>query len=346
VATTDEYLALSQAAYQEPGSSSDGGPPGWTKIAESPVTPGNDGSPNGYYGVAYQNDTTGEIVVANRGSRPTVEGLQQDWGGSDVQIAAQGNLGVPGAFQDATNFAQSVQAAHPGVPIQFTGHSLGGAEAQVQAASSGGKAVTFGAPGAAFAVTPSQAAAASKNVVNYVLPGDLVGSSGTHIGQVAVISPSGGTIMKDVAVLTAATVVGGPLGLLIAAIGLVASNHPLGNYAQALGGMVPSSGSEGGGGGGGQPAARLTDMHVCPMVTGLVPHVGGPISGPCAPNVFIGGIPAARVSDMLVCVGPPDVIIMGSATVLINGLPSARMGDMTAHGGVIVIGYPTVLIGG
>ena len=94
------------------------------------------------------------------------------------------------------------------------------------------------------------------------------------------------------------------------------------------------------------PAARLTDMHVCPMVTVLVPHVGGPIIGPCCPTVFIGGLPAARISDMAVCVGPPDVIVMGSPTVLIGTLPAARLGDMTAHGGAIVGPCcPTVLIG-
>ncbi len=95
----------------------------------------------------------------------------------------------------------------------------------------------------------------------------------------------------------------------------------------------------------GQPAARLTDMHTCPMVTGIVPHVGGPILGPCMPTVLIGGLPAARITDMATCVGPPDVIILGSFTVLIGGLPAARMGDMTAHGGVIILGLPTVLIG-
>ncbi len=95
----------------------------------------------------------------------------------------------------------------------------------------------------------------------------------------------------------------------------------------------------------GQPAARLTDMHTCPMVTGIVPHVGGPILGPCMPTVLIGGLPAARITDMATCVGPPDVIILGSFTVLIGGLPAARMGDMTAHGGVRILGLPTVLIG-
>ena len=95
----------------------------------------------------------------------------------------------------------------------------------------------------------------------------------------------------------------------------------------------------------GQPAARMTDPHVCPMVTVLVPHVGGPILPPCWPTVLIGGLPAARIGDMATCVGPPDVIAMGSFTVLIGGQPAARMGDMTAHGGVIVMGWPTVLIG-
>lgn len=97
------------------------------------------------------------------------------------------------------------------------------------------------------------------------------------------------------------------------------------------------------------PAARLTDMHQCPMVTpGVppIPHVGGPIAGPGAPTVLIGGLPAARVSDLAVCVGPPDSIIKGSATVLILGLPAARLGDTCAHGGAIVMGFPTVEIGG
>ena len=87
-------------------------------------------------------------------------------------------------------------------------------------------------------------------------------------------------------------------------------------------------------------------MHVCPMVTGIVPHVGGPILPPCCPTVLIAYLPAARVTDMATCVGPPDVIAKGSATVMIGYLPAARMGDLTAHGGVIVIGAPTVMIGG
>ena len=93
------------------------------------------------------------------------------------------------------------------------------------------------------------------------------------------------------------------------------------------------------------PAARIGDMHTCPMVTGIVPHVGGPVLPPGAPTVMIGGIPAARVGDMAVCVGPPDTIVMGSSTVMIGGMPAARLGDSTAHGGVIVVGCPTVIIG-
>ena len=95
------------------------------------------------------------------------------------------------------------------------------------------------------------------------------------------------------------------------------------------------------------PAARITDMHTCSMVNpGPVPHVGGPILPPGEPTVLIGGMPAARVGDMAICTGPPDSIAMGSATVFIGGMPAARLGDVTAHGGTIVVGCPTVLIGG
>lgn len=97
------------------------------------------------------------------------------------------------------------------------------------------------------------------------------------------------------------------------------------------------------------PSARVTDMHQCPMSTpGLpaIPHVGGPIIGPGASTVLIGGLPAATVGDMATCVGPPDTIIKGSATVFIGGKPAARIGDICAHGGTIISGAPTVLIGG
>lgn len=92
-------------------------------------------------------------------------------------------------------------------------------------------------------------------------------------------------------------------------------------------------------------AARITDIHVCPLADPK-PHVGGPITGPGVTNVLIGGVPAAVVGDQAVCVGPPDVIIKGSANVLIGNKPAARMGDSTAHGGTILAGCPTVMIGG
>ena len=94
------------------------------------------------------------------------------------------------------------------------------------------------------------------------------------------------------------------------------------------------------------PAARLTDMHVCPMTTGPVPHVGGPVVGPGVATVLIGKMPAAVVGDNCVCVGPPDSIVKGSATVMIGHMPAARMGDTTSHGGSLVLGLPTVMIGG
>lgn len=97
-----------------------------------------------------------------------------------------------------------------------------------------------------------------------------------------------------------------------------------------------------------KPAARIGDMHVCPMVTPgtpPVPHVGGPITGPGVPTVLIGGKPAAVMGDMCVCTGPPDTIVLGSTGVLIGGKPAARMGDQCAHGGAITLGQPNVLIG-
>jgi uncharacterized Zn-binding protein involved in type VI secretion len=93
------------------------------------------------------------------------------------------------------------------------------------------------------------------------------------------------------------------------------------------------------------PAARAGDMHVCPLFTGPVPHVGGPIIPPGCPTVIIGGMPAARATDQCTCVGPPDVIVPGGSTVMIGNMPAARLGDSTAHGGSIVVGCPTVLVG-
>lgn len=94
------------------------------------------------------------------------------------------------------------------------------------------------------------------------------------------------------------------------------------------------------------PAARVGDMHTCPMITGPIPHIGGPILPPGIPTVLIGGMPAATATGLAMCTGAPDFIIKGSATVLIGGMPAARMGDQTAHGGVIALGCMTVQIGG
>jgi uncharacterized Zn-binding protein involved in type VI secretion len=93
-------------------------------------------------------------------------------------------------------------------------------------------------------------------------------------------------------------------------------------------------------------AARVSDFHTCPMVTGQVPHVGGPVIGPGAANVLIGGVPAAVTGDGAACAGPPDTIAAGSSSVFIGGKPAARMGDATAHGGSIATGLPTVIVGG
>ncbi|NIZ13963.1 PAAR domain-containing protein [Phaeobacter sp. HF9A] len=98
------------------------------------------------------------------------------------------------------------------------------------------------------------------------------------------------------------------------------------------------------------PAARLSDMHVCPMVTpGVppIPHVGGPVSGPCVPTVLTCGLPQAVMGDMAVCVGPPDTLAKGSSTVMVGGKPAVRiLIDTCAHGGMVSVGAPTVIIGG
>lgn len=93
------------------------------------------------------------------------------------------------------------------------------------------------------------------------------------------------------------------------------------------------------------PSARVADNHVCPMLTGLTPHVGGPVVTP-VPTVLIGKMPAVTATAMVVCVGPPDTIVKGSATVLTGKKPQARLGDTCSHGGTIIMGCPTVLVGG
>ncbi|WP_189438975.1 PAAR domain-containing protein [Pseudovibrio japonicus] len=96
----------------------------------------------------------------------------------------------------------------------------------------------------------------------------------------------------------------------------------------------------------GLPASRVTDMHVCPMVTGIIPHVGGPIMPPGQPLCLIAKLPAATATGMATCVGPPDIIAKGSTTCLISKLPAVRVGDTCAHGGTVILGSPLCLVGG
>ena len=97
-------------------------------------------------------------------------------------------------------------------------------------------------------------------------------------------------------------------------------------------------------------AARVGDLHVCPMQTPgtpPIPHVGGSIAGPGVATVLIGKMPASVMGDSCICVAPaPDSIVKGSSSVLISKKPAVRMGDTTAHGGSITVGCPTVQIGG
>ncbi|MDX2267736.1 MAG: PAAR domain-containing protein [Bryobacter sp.] len=95
------------------------------------------------------------------------------------------------------------------------------------------------------------------------------------------------------------------------------------------------------------PASRLTDMHLCPMVTPgtpPIPHVGGPITGPGAPTVITCGLVQSVITDMAVCVGPPDTVVMGAVTVLAMGKPCTRITSSCAHGGAVILGAPTVLV--
>lgn len=93
------------------------------------------------------------------------------------------------------------------------------------------------------------------------------------------------------------------------------------------------------------PAARFSDLHICPMITGVIPHVGGPVVQAICTNVLIGSLPPVQLGCQLVCTGPPDIVMAGSTSVLVGGLPVARLGDKCAHGGVLVSGFPTVIIG-
>lgn len=94
----------------------------------------------------------------------------------------------------------------------------------------------------------------------------------------------------------------------------------------------------------GKPIVTIGSMHVCPMCTGTVPHVGGPIAGPGAPNVLINGKAVALMGDICTCIGPPDVVAQGNPLVKVNGVPVVCQGDLTAHGGIITSGEPNVTI--
>jgi Uncharacterized conserved protein len=94
----------------------------------------------------------------------------------------------------------------------------------------------------------------------------------------------------------------------------------------------------------GKPAACIGDIHTC-VVTAPVAHIGGPITGPGASSVWIAGRPAALAGDSCICTGAIDRVITGSSGVFIEGKPAVRAGDRCEHGGIIVTGCVTVLIG-
>ena len=95
----------------------------------------------------------------------------------------------------------------------------------------------------------------------------------------------------------------------------------------------------------GKPIATVGSMHMCPMCSGYIPHIGGPVTGPGMPGVTINGQAVAVMGDMCTCIGPPDVIVQGCPGITINGVPVASVGCMTAHGGQITSGIPGVTIG-
>lgn len=96
----------------------------------------------------------------------------------------------------------------------------------------------------------------------------------------------------------------------------------------------------------GRPAVRVTDRHVCPFSDGPVPHVGGAVVSAPAPEVLAAGLPLAAAGSLVGCEGALGFVLSGSATVLVAGQPVARVGDAAAHGGMLVGGAPTVLVGG
>jgi uncharacterized Zn-binding protein involved in type VI secretion len=369
VPTPNEAAIFSQAVYTGPGAEIPGG---WDVVGESPT------NNNGYYGIAYANRESGEVVIANRGSRDMFnrENFAQDWVGQDARIAV-GNLastldkilpfggfgltkkaadvfiGAPPAFKNSDDFASSIvnDSRFAGSKVTFVGHSLGGAHAQMQAAKFRRPAVTFGAPGVAGFMDAASARRAQSLVTNYTMLQDPVTKSGVHAGktvnlfQLAVPHKMGGykaAIDDKFRASAIRELVKPPPPEAIRNVLKGSAPPPIAMLAAAQSGNLPASVTAPGAG---RPQARITDMHVCPMVTGLVPHVGGPIAKGC-PTVLVGKLPAARVTDVAVCTGPPDMIAKGSATVFIGKLPAARIGDMTAHGGMIVAGLPTVMTGG
>ena len=351
MATDFEFGQLAEAVYGGPGGTGvpDGMQDKWEVLKDGDGDDVEMHTDNGYFGQAFRNKETNEIVIASRGSRrPGSDGSYVDWVETDIKQIGVGTFGltnnIPGTFKDSAAFAKEVNRKFPDSKISFTGHSKGGAEAEYAAGAfdQGSQAVTFASPGAAFALSKSDIAKSRDFIKNYSLPGDWVPTVGNHVGSDIKLDPTGSQSIKNFIFNTALPVLG-PLGWLIGKVLDAALIHPMGNYLDAM--IACGMNGISGGGGGGMPQARILDMHTCPMVTGLVPHVGGLLAmGEF--TVFVGNLPAGRITDTAICVGPPDMIAMGSGTVYIGNLPAARMGDMTVHGGVITVGCPTVLTGG
>jgi hypothetical protein len=245
MASISETLAMSELAYEGPNADYPAllekkGMNSWELLDQSGSSERDpNGSENGYFGVAFRNKSTGEIVVANRGSRLSADdkaGTKQDWLVTDVGIAKQDPGNVPKAFDDGLAFSQKVMSDNPGTPITYTGHSLGGGQAQVQAAhNANSSAQTFAAPGMKFAISDALANQSRGRVVNYRLPSDPVTWRGDHIGETIVLDKPGASTRKDAIIVAAAAIVFGPIGGLIALAAVIGLNHLLSSYRAALG---------------------------------------------------------------------------------------------------------------